>query len=149
MLLKQFGIDNAPGKLVRIKTNEEKITSEEKQRIKDHHLFQVLQLLLKLCVHCPSILKQKDLIENLAVHIQTLLAYPHDWVRLGAAQFLGYVLSTLDIDHLTKLIICDEPDDGYLCNDPVNSVKSLTLDLCDQLQPKNIKSDLAEQVSYF
>uniref|UniRef100_A0A6P7FQB3 Small subunit processome component 20 homolog n=1 Tax=Diabrotica virgifera virgifera TaxID=50390 RepID=A0A6P7FQB3_DIAVI len=146
LLLRQFGIDNAPGRLVRINKKEETFT-EEQQRSKDHHLFQVLQLLLKLSANCPSLFKDTNLIENLAVHIQTLLAYPHDWVRLGSAQFLGYVLAHLDIDHIRELLIADTSDDtGYLCNDPTNAVKSLTLDLCDQLQPKNVKSDLAEQV---
>ncbi|XP_072378550.1 small subunit processome component 20 homolog [Diabrotica undecimpunctata] len=146
LLLKQFGIDNTPGRLVRINKKEETFT-EEQQRSKDHHLFQVLQLLLKLSANCPSLFKDTNLIENLTVHIQTLLAYPHDWVRLGSAQFLGYVLAHLDIDHIRELLMSDTSDEsGYLCSDPTNAVKSLTLDLCDQLQPKNVKSDLAEQV---
>ncbi|KAJ8971910.1 hypothetical protein NQ314_000481 [Rhamnusium bicolor] len=121
--------------------------SEEHQRVKDHHLFQVLQLLLKVCAHCSTFLKQKENIESLAVHVQTLLAYPHDWVRLAAAQFLGFVLSAMDIECLSELLISNKSgDNGYLCSDPVNAVKSLTLDLCDQLQTNGIKSDLAEQV---
>ncbi|CAG9813428.1 unnamed protein product [Phaedon cochleariae] len=147
LVLKQFGLDNTPGKLVKVQKADNRQDPEEYQRIKDHHLFQVLQLVLKICMHCPTFLKHKDVVENLAVHVQTLLNYPHDWVRLAAAQFIGYVLSTIDIDHLSKLLTSDQQNGGgYLYNDPVNAVKSLTLDLCDQLQPNGVKSELAEQV---
>ncbi|CAG9859449.1 unnamed protein product [Phyllotreta striolata] len=146
LLLTQFGIDNSPGKLLLVKSKEEHSLTEEQQRTKDHHLFQALQLLLKLCLHCPAVLKERELVENLAVRVQSLLAYPHDWVRLSAAQFLGYVLHSIDADRLSNLIVSNEESEGYLARDPVNAVKSLTLDLCDQLQFVDIKSDLAEQV---
>lgn len=35
---------------------------------------------------------------------------------------------------------------GYLCTSPRDSIKSLSLDLCGQLQPGEIKSEMAEQV---
>ncbi|XP_056635303.1 small subunit processome component 20 homolog isoform X1 [Diorhabda sublineata] len=146
LLMKQFGINNSPGKFVKVEKTNEQLTEEE-QRTKDHYLFQMFQLLLKLCAGCPSFLTRKECIENLAVQAQSFLAYPHDWVRLGAAQFIGYVLAQLDVNHLRKLLMEGQSEEsGYLCNDPVTAVKSLTLDLCDQLQPMNIKSDLAEQV---
>lgn len=146
LLLKQFGLDDSPGRFVKLRKEKECPDTEEHQRVNDHHLFQVLQLLLKLCAQCPLFLKQKDTIEILAVHVQTLLAYPHDWVRLAAAQFLGFVLSALDIERLSNLIVFNESDSGYLYSDPINAIKSLALDLCDQLQSDGIKSDLAEQV---
>ncbi|XP_023019456.2 LOW QUALITY PROTEIN: small subunit processome component 20 homolog [Leptinotarsa decemlineata] len=146
LILKQFGFDNLPGKMVKVRKEDKHKSSEEHQRIRDHHLFQVLQLLLKLSANCPSFLKHRD-IEDLSVNAQALLSYPHDWVRLAAAQFLGYVLSTIDIEHLATLLIsCKSESSGYLLNNPSKSLKSLTLDLCDQLQPGGIKSDLAEQV---
>jgi U3 small nucleolar RNA-associated protein 20 len=75
------------------------------------------------------------------------LGYPHDWVRLGAAQFIGFVLAATDIDELAALVANGESGGrGYLRKEPVKSVKALTLDLCDQLQPGSVKSDLAEQV---
>ncbi|KAG5868691.1 hypothetical protein JTB14_031637 [Gonioctena quinquepunctata] len=147
LILKQFGLDKSPGKMVKLKKDYEHKSTEEHQRTRDHHLFQVLQLLLKLCSNCPTFLKQRDVIENVSAHAQSLLSYPHDWVRLAAAQFLGYVLSTIDIEKLANLVLSNESsDDGYLFSDPIKSLKSLTLDLCDQLQPSGIKSDLAEQV---
>ncbi|XP_045464607.1 small subunit processome component 20 homolog [Harmonia axyridis] len=148
LMLKQFGIDDAPGRFVKTKdVNEDSSDNEEKIRIRDHFYFQLLQLLLKICRHCPNFLKQKETVSNLASHCQTLLNYPHDWVRLAACQFLGFVLANTDIEHLSNLLLKGEQDDsGYLTSEPHASLKSLTLDLCDQLQPENLKSDLAEQV---
>lgn len=146
IILKQFGLDNTPGKFVKVKKDEKK-DDDEQERVKDHHLFQVLQLLLKLCTNCPSFLNNRDLISDLAVHIQSLLSYPHEWIRLSSAQFLGYVLSTIDIELLAKLLQSqDSTESGYLYSNPENWLKSLSLDLCAQLQPGGIKSDLAEQV---
>lgn len=120
---------------------------EAGERIKDHLLFQVLQMLLKICAQCPSFLKMKELVD-LSTHVQKLLGYPHEWVRLSAAQFLGFVLGATDIDDLAAAALDDElqNQDRYLFNKPLKSVKTLTLDLCDQLRPGIAKSDLAEQV---
>lgn len=148
LIMKQFGIDEDVGKFVKVKDeNAESTENEEELRIRDHFYFQLLQLLLKISKQCPNFLKQKEAINNLASHCQTLLNYPHDWVRLGACQFIGFVLSLTDIEHLSSLLIKGDCDDsGYLTNNPHASLKSLTLDLCDQLQPGNLKTDLAEQV---
>lgn len=149
LLLKQFGLDNNQGRFVKLHREKEEKDTEEHQRVKDHHLFQVYQLLLKISAQCPSFLKEKELITDLAIHTQTLLGYPHDWVRLGAVQFLGFVFSNVDVERLGELLIANETDEsgGYLFSDPRYSVKSLTLDLCDQLQPgDNTNADLAEQV---
>ncbi|XP_076264086.1 small subunit processome component 20 homolog isoform X2 [Rhynchophorus ferrugineus] len=133
-----------PGKFVMIP--KEKSLSDVMQKIQDHHHYQVMQMVLKICAVCPSFLKQTKDIELLAFHAQSLLAYPHDWVRLSAAQFLGFVLSSTDIDHLADLLVESKSGEGYLCEEPEMYIKNLTLDLCDQLQPGDIKSDLAEQV---
>lgn len=149
MILYQFGIGNQfhkPGRFVLLKQENEE-EDDAKHRIKDHHIFQVLQMLLKICAQCPSFLKCTEDIQQLSEYIQTLLGYPHEWVRLGAAQFLGFVLSSLDVDMLANLLITNQTDNvGYLYSDPFNGIKSLTLDLCAQLQPGSIKSELAEQV---
>lgn len=105
----------------------------------------MLQLILKICAHCPAFFKTNSAVEKLAYHSQTLLAYPHEWVRLASAQFLGFVLSSMDVDNLATLLLLQKSQPGYLTVDPENCLKSLTLDLCDQLQP-GVKSDLAEQV---
>lgn len=145
VILRQFGLENTPGKFVKLK-KDEKNKDDENERVKDHHLFQILQLLLKLSVRSPSFLKNTDLISDLAVHVQTLLSYPHEWVRLSSCQFLGYVLSTIDIDRVAKLLQTnDHEEKGYVYNNPETSLKSLSLDLCSQIKP-GAKSDLSEQV---
>lgn len=144
LLLKQFGLTNkTPGQFVKVAKPSN--TPEDLQRLKDHHHFQVLQLILKICTNCPAFLKKNPALDQLAYHTQTLLAYPHEWVRLAAAQFLGFILSSLDVDNLATLLLLRKSKNGYLTIDPESCLKSLALDLCDQLQP-GVKSDLAEQV---
>lgn len=135
--------DDQPGKFVRLR-KETEIDSEE--RINDHHLFQVLQLLLKIAAQCPAFLKQVEDIEDISKSAQQLLGYPHEWVRLSAAQFLGFVLSSIDIKELGELVVNNKSANGYLHSDPLNDIRSLSLDLCDQLQPNCVKEELAEQV---
>ncbi|XP_017786283.1 PREDICTED: small subunit processome component 20 homolog [Nicrophorus vespilloides] len=150
LVILQFGpINEGPGKCVLLSKDEEIIETDDKQdKNKDHHLYQVLQMILKLCTNCPNFLKDSRTIENLAVHAQSLLAYDHEWVRLGAAQFLGFIFSTIDIEKLSKLLMNNEKLEGagFLYSDPHGAIKSLTLDFCAQLQPNAIKCNLAEQV---
>lgn len=149
VVYQQFGLNkpNKPGRFVLLPKESEVVESSEKERLKDHHYFQVLQMLLKLCAQCPQFLKRKGEVGTLAVHIQTLLAYPHEWVRLAASQFLGFVVASISIDHLADLIISNNSDDeGYLCSDPRKGIESLTLDLCSQLQPGGIREEFAQQV---
>lgn len=145
----QFDIYNnsndQPGKFVKLNT-EDDADSEELEKMKDHLLFQVLQLLLKIAAQCPTFLKNTGDIEEISKCVQTLLAHPHDWVRLTAAQFLGFVLSSLDVKNLQELLANNKSASGYLHSNPINDIKSLSLDLCDQLHPQCIRSDLAEQV---
>lgn len=147
IIYSQFGLDtqnNKPGRFVLLTKDSEKL---ENERAKDHLYFQILQMLLKLCAHCPQFLEKTKDVEILATHVQTLLAHPHEWVRLAAAQFLGFVVASINIDHLAELIVTNGSDaEGYLCSDPRNNVESLTLDLCSQLQPGEIREEFAQQV---
>lgn len=128
-------------------TENDENEDTSKLRMKDHHIFLILQMLLKICANCPAFLKDTDQIEVLSKYVQTLLAYPHEWVRLASAQFLGYVLASVDVEQLALLLKENNSKDGiYLHDDPQHSIKALTLDLIAQLQPGTIKSDFAEQV---
>lgn len=141
--------NNTPGKFVRKTPPSICQFADEDDTIKprDHHLFQILQMLLKLCLHCPSFLEQTEDVETISKYAQTLLAYPHEWVRISAAQFIGFVISRLKIDHLSDLLVKNKYEDiGYLYSDPENTIRSLTLDLCAQLQPGTIKPEMAEQI---
>lgn len=57
--------DQEPGRFVRIKPEEEKPEDslseniKDPERLRDHNLFQVLQLLLKICANCGSFLKNQ------------------------------------------------------------------------------------------
>ncbi|KAK5640555.1 hypothetical protein RI129_011366, partial [Pyrocoelia pectoralis] len=141
VLIRQFEKNhNQPGQYVLLKI------SEPEGQPKDHHLFQVYQMLLKICASCPSFLKETGTVQTLSEYSQNLLSYPHEWVRLGAAQFLGFVLSSLDVTKLSNLLLSKGMEEGYLNSAPAPGIKSLTLDLCAQLDPGYVKTDLAEQV---
>ncbi|XP_015598459.1 small subunit processome component 20 homolog [Cephus cinctus] len=161
MVLKQFypdGVDESkPGRFVKLRKETEHVkhldgNSGDPERIHDHHLFQVLQLLLKISANCPDFLKNKDYestVRGFAEHSQSLLAHPHLWIRLAACQLLGFILAALDIDlvaeHLKKPDQCD-PDSGYIYCDPINTIRSLVLDLAAQLHPEMTFEELADQV---
>lgn len=144
----QFGLtdettEHKPGKFVLLKP-EQSDEDLEKELLKDHHLFQVLQMLEKLCASCPAFLKQD--VESIAAHAQTLLAHAHEWVRLAAAEFLGFVLAATDIKRLSQLLTLHKSDaSGYLYSNPAENIRTLTLDLCAQLQPNLTNAALAEQ----
>lgn len=91
-ILKQFYLNEGsckPGLYVLLRSEETNEEVTEKSRLRDHHLFQVLQMLLKISSKCPKFLKQTADIEKISVLVQSLLSYPHEWVRLSANQFLG------------------------------------------------------------
>jgi len=80
---------------------------------------------------------------------QSLLAHPHLWVRLAAAQMIGFILTTLDVDKIVELINNPDNDkiyEGYMYSKPVETVKSLILDLVAQLYPDMTFEQLADQV---
>lgn len=162
VLLQQFGRgfeDNRPGRFVRVVPAALDVNSETKQEqkeiMKDHLLFQVLQTLLKICEHCPSFLKSSDWkyeVEGFAENAKLLLSHEHEWVRLGAAQFLGFVFGSLDPKKLAFKAcrrIDNEDDENYngygFLNSP-GKLRSLILDLSAQLQPVEISNDFVEQV---
>lgn len=69
------------------------------------------------------------------------------WVRLGASQLLGFILADIDFQKVEKLL--KNPDDtetGYIYSDPMNTLKSLTLDLIAQLYPGMILEELSDQI---
>ncbi|XP_046606050.1 small subunit processome component 20 homolog [Neodiprion virginianus] len=165
LVLKQFNDtdsdDSEPGRFVRIKkqdiSNSDDFRKDKKklgdsERMRDHHLFQVLQMFLKLSSNCPSFLKDEkyeDAVCILAAHSQSLLAHPHLWVRLAAAQLIGFILAAIDVEKVADAL--ENPESyadqkGYIYSDPVATMKSLALDLAAQLQPELVFEDLADQV---
>lgn len=77
------------------------------------------------------------------------MAHPHLWVRLAAAQLLGFILAALDVDKVIRLMDHPEdrdPDDGFVFSDPVDKVRSLVLDSTAQLQPDTEFEELYDQI---
>lgn len=85
LLLKQFHatIDDKdkPGRFVKLHTDQELTQLEmswnikDPERMKDHHMFQVLQLLLKLSSNCTAFLKNeefKEAIRSFAGMVQVI-----------------------------------------------------------------------------
>lgn len=75
LILKQFHAnfndDNEPGRFVKIhlqeKTQLEMHNIKDPERMKDHHMFQVLQLVLKISANCTTFLKNEEYKE--AIHL--------------------------------------------------------------------------------
>ncbi|KAG7189774.1 hypothetical protein KM043_017437 [Ampulex compressa] len=162
ILLKQFYANTVeseePGKFVKLQSSEERkmrkrlFNIKDPERMQDHHLFQVMQLLLKICANCSIFLEGKEYkgsVRSFAEYSQSLLAHPHTWVRLAATQMIGFILSSLDIERVTTLLNdttkCDI-EDGYVYSEPVDTLRSLTLDLLGQLQPDTNLEELSDQV---
>ncbi|KAL6263531.1 hypothetical protein P5V15_006320 [Pogonomyrmex californicus] len=121
------------------------------ERMKDHHIIQVLQLLLKIANYGSFFTsgKYKEFVDCFAERSQSLLAHPHLWVRLAAAQLIGFILAALDVDKIVELLNNPENDktcEGYMYARPVDTLKSLILDLVAQLYPDMTFEELADQV---
>ncbi|KYN05358.1 Small subunit processome component 20 like protein [Cyphomyrmex costatus] len=132
-------------------TQLQKDSNLNEERTKDHHLIQVLELLLKIAQNTSFLTdkKYKDFIDCFAEYSQSLLAHPHLWVRLAAAKMIGCILTTLDVDKIVELINNPDSDkvyEGYMYSKPVETVKSLILDLVAQLYPEMTFEQLADQV---
>ncbi|KAK3932177.1 Small subunit processome component 20-like protein [Frankliniella fusca] len=124
---------------------QKKISETEKMR--DHHVYQTLQLVIKICNHCPEWLSQRefsDHVYNLTEHAQALLAHPHEWVRLSAAQILTYILNSIDMESLSSALndasdtpVKSEgkPNLGFFVENAVSKLRSMILDHCAQFTP--------------
>jgi len=77
------------------------------------------------------------------------LAHPHLWVRLAAAQLIGFILAALDVDKIVELLNNPESNrvhEGYMYSKTVDTLKSLILDLVAQLYPDMTFEQLTDQV---
>ncbi|XP_001952794.2 small subunit processome component 20 homolog [Acyrthosiphon pisum] len=132
--LKRTVILDGPGRFVRIHT------PIENDQDLDHLLFQCLQTCVNIANTCPSIFTKSSLNEhimNISMSCQELLRDDHEWVRLGALQFLKKYLSSVDVK---AVALCaskkiDKEEKRFLYSNARQSVKSLCLDLVDQIIP--------------
>lgn len=185
LLLKQFHANSfvsdneKPGKFVKLDNEnylQKNLNLKDSERAKDHHLIQVLHLLLKIARYTSFFTSEqyKDSIDSFAgkkyllkcvnkhfcskyIYIlfyfteysQSLLSHPHFWVRLAATQFIGFVLTALDVDKVVELLNNSKDEkaqEGYIYSNPIDILKSLILDLIAQLYPDMTFEELADQV---
>jgi len=88
-----------------------------------------------------------------AENVQGLLSHPHEWVRLAAAQLLGHIFSSLNVNKVAVAVASrhhsvSRNECGYFYRESKQRLKSLVLDLCAQLQPHEVRAELVEQVHY-
>jgi len=88
-----------------------------------------------------------------AENAQGLLAHPHEWVRLAAAQLLGHIFCSLNVNKVAVAVASrhhnvSRNECGYFYRESKQRLKSLVLDLCAQLQPHEVRAELVEQVHY-
>jgi U3 small nucleolar RNA-associated protein 20 len=88
-----------------------------------------------------------------AENAQGLLAHPHEWVRLAAAQLLGHIFSSLNVNKVAAAVASSHHsvsrnECGYFFRNSKQRLKSLVLDLCAQLQLREVTTELVEQVHY-
>jgi len=77
------------------------------------------------------------------------LAHPHIWVRLAAAQLIGFILTSLDVDKVTEFLnnpVNGEAQENYVYSRSTDTLKSLILDLMAQLYPDMMFEALTDQV---
>ncbi|XP_053608053.1 small subunit processome component 20 homolog [Plodia interpunctella] len=146
-----LGNDITEGRFVKLQIEQsDDKTDEEKQKEKDHSLIQILNLIDKIAVNCPSTLKNNNFssdYDDIAQQCQVLLAYPHAWVRLRAAKILGAVISVIDPGDLDVVVRKKvDSDRGFVYYDTEDKIRSLVLDLCAQYTPA-ISQEMAEQVT--
>jgi len=88
-----------------------------------------------------------------AENAQSLLAHPHEWVRLAAARLLGHIFCSLNVNKVAAAVASrhhsvSRNECGYFYRESKQRLKSLVLDLCAQLQPREVTAELVEQVHY-
>ncbi|KAG8231817.1 hypothetical protein J437_LFUL012311 [Ladona fulva] len=149
------------------KTSESGIDLEcEDERSRDHQLFQMLQLVLKIMMSCLEVLsssKWGTYVNEIAVHCQLLLAYPHEWVRLASSQVLGSIFGSVEASKVALALKKEDKIKKEKLKKKANSLennnclpflftgvkrrlKSLILDLTGQLECNGIGPQLADQV---
>ncbi|XP_039300954.1 small subunit processome component 20 homolog, partial [Nilaparvata lugens] len=136
--------DDSVGKYVRRKpacdvTDGAENEADDVSNMADHHLYQLLNMLVKIASFCPKFLKDPaytQYVETISENAQKLLSHPHEWVRLAAAQFLSRVIAQLQPAEIAAIANGErEETAGYLRNSTRAQLKAFALDHCNQLIP--------------
>lgn len=110
--------DDEPGKFVRLKKarieNDEEDTNgdiedeRDQQTIEDHHLIQTLNAILRIFEFQESILKNnayKTTVDEIGYQAQLFLSHDHIWVRLRALRLINFMIKSLDLDIIDKVLL--------------------------------------------
>ncbi|RZF48294.1 hypothetical protein LSTR_LSTR010257 [Laodelphax striatellus] len=136
--------DDSAGKYVRRKPATDNgdaadNASDDVSNMADHHLYQLFNMLVKIASFCPKFLKDPaytQYVETISENAQKLLSHPHEWVRLGAAQWLSRVIGQLKPEEVAAIANgTSEETAGYLRNNTRLQLKAFALDHCNQLIP--------------
>lgn len=113
--------DDEPGKFVRVKRARLEIENDEEndnfederdqQMIQDHHLIQTLNAIIRILEHKESILNEEEYrayIDEIGFQAKELLSHDHIWVRLRALRLLNFMIKSLDIDVIEKILLEEE-----------------------------------------
>lgn len=129
-----------------------KVGNDDEENLLDHHLYLVFVLLVKLSVHCPAMLNDQEYREQIgtiADIAQCLLCHEHEWVRVGAVQFLGALFSEIDPEVMALAVNGGCGDVRFWdSSDFSGKIRSLVLDHTAQFVPgAEITQEFTEQVS--
>ncbi|XP_050435060.1 small subunit processome component 20 homolog [Adelges cooleyi] len=132
--LKRSTSIDGPGRFVKIHTPE---TNDQNL---DHLIFQCLTTCVNIVKTCSNIFVKSsyyEIIKNIAISCQELLRDDHEWVRLGALQFLKQYLSSIDPLKVALQVSqkVNKEEQRYLYYNTRQNVKMLCLDLVDQIIP--------------
>lgn len=124
---------------------------EEIQRMHDHQIIQLQNTIMKIIETFDDVIdKFPQYIDELAYESQKLLAHEHVWVRMNALKTLQIILQRIDTDEIRDMFAnggSSQNQLAYIYSDPEQELKSLTLDLCAQLIPEQIDSEMAQEVT--
>ena len=141
------------GKFVKLKDNDE--SNEENlndsNRAKDHVLFQTLVAIGKIFQFCPSVLTERQFssyVGELGYTLQLLLGHDHLWVRQECLNLIGALLKTTNFDIMHRIIngehIMELPRE-FIYSNPIDELKSLTIDMCAQLIPGETNDEIVSK----
>lgn len=128
------------GKFVRLKQIESQDYGEEFQDLKDHSLYQILNVFSKLFEVCPEVVtdeKYANMMDDLAYSVQSLLSYGHQWVRYVSLQLIGAFLVGIDPKVVIAVLNGKQctAKQQFIYHNPTEEIRSLVLDMCSQLSP--------------
>ncbi|XP_046389961.1 small subunit processome component 20 homolog [Ischnura elegans] len=134
---------------------------EDMDEKRDPHIFHILQLILKVFMTCPETVSKtqwRDHTNRIAVLAQSLLAHPHEWIRLASCQVIGVVFGAADAAEVASAALRERKEKKssakvenikglpFLMVEVNARLKSLILDLSAQLSSTGVVLQLAEQV---